>query len=63
VLFTAFIRELRTAVQEEFGERFLLTTAVGAGKATIDNCYEITELAQSLDLIHLMTYDYHCKLN
>lgn len=43
------------------GDEFLLTTAVGAGKYTIDNCYEIGRLGQILDLIHLMTYDYHSK--
>lgn len=49
------------AVDQTIGAQFLLTTAVGAGKYTIDNCYEIGKLAQPLDLIHLMTYDYHSK--
>ena len=61
MLYTKFIDELRLVVREIFGETFLLTTAVGAGKHTIDNCYEIEKLGQSLDLIHLMTYDYHSK--
>jgi chitinase len=60
-LYTNFIVELRAIVHQTFGEQFLLTTAVGAGKNTIDNCYEIGKLGQVLDLIHLMTYDYHCK--
>lgn len=60
-LYTEFILQLRVAVDEAIGSQFLLTTAVGAGKYTIDNCYEITKLAMPLDLIHLMTYDYHSK--
>ncbi|CAF3827833.1 unnamed protein product [Rotaria sp. Silwood1] len=58
-LYSQFIEELRIVIQKTFGDEFLLTTAVGAGKYTIDNCYEIERLGQLLDLIHLMTYDYH----
>ncbi|CAF1269058.1 unnamed protein product [Adineta steineri] len=58
-IYTSFIEKLRIAVDEIFHNEFLLTTAVGAGKNTIDNCYEIEKLSQVLDLIHLMTYDYH----
>ncbi|CAF3477114.1 unnamed protein product [Rotaria socialis] len=58
-LFSQFIEELRLGVRKIFGNEFLLTTAVGAGKNTIDDCYEIGRLGESLDLIHLMTYDYH----
>ena len=62
-LFTQFILLLRVTVDQTIGPQFLLTTAVGAGKYTIDNCYEIGKLAQPLDLIHLMTYDYHSKFS
>ncbi|CAF1450820.1 unnamed protein product [Adineta ricciae] len=58
-IYTDFIQELRTTVLGIFGKDFLLTTAVGAGKNTIDDCYEMGKLGQLLDLIHLMTYDYH----
>jgi GH18 family chitinase len=61
-LYTQFIQGLREAVHQALGDKFLLTTAVGAGKNTIDNCYEIGKLGQLLDLIHLMTYDFHCKI-
>ncbi|CAF4261218.1 unnamed protein product, partial [Rotaria magnacalcarata] len=58
-LFSQFIEELRLGVRKIFGNEFLLTAAVGAGKNTIDDCYEIGRLGELLDLIHLMTYDYH----
>ena len=62
VLFTAFVNELRLAVQQAFQTPFLLTAAVGAGKYALDTCYEIGKLGQALDLIHLMTYDYHSNV-
>ncbi|UJR09910.1 hypothetical protein I4U23_014132 [Adineta vaga] len=58
-IYTEFIQELRLAVDRMFNTKFLIGTAVGAGKYTIDNCYEIGKLGLILDLIHLMTYDYH----
>lgn len=60
-IYTQFIQSLRAAVKQVFGEEFLLTTAVGAGKDTLDDCYELDKLGQELDLIHLMTYDYHSR--
>ena len=55
------MQALRTTVSQVFGAAFLLTTAVGAGKSTLDDCYELDKLGQVLDLIHLMTYDYHSR--
>ncbi|KAI3383007.1 hypothetical protein SNEBB_004087 [Seison nebaliae] len=61
--FTKLIRDLRIAFEEEAKitgkERLLLTAAVGAGKTTIDSAYEIAEISKDLDLINLMTYDFH----
>jgi chitinase len=37
-------------------ENLLVTAAVGAGKATIDAGYEISEISKYLDFIMLMTY-------
>uniref|UniRef100_A0A8D0B099 chitinase n=1 Tax=Salvator merianae TaxID=96440 RepID=A0A8D0B099_SALMN len=39
--------------------RLLITAAVSAGKATIDAGYEIAELGKSLDIVNVMTYDFH----
>ena len=51
-----FTQELRVAFQPY---NLLLTAAVGAGKETIENGYEIDQLAPHLDFINLMTYDLH----
>lgn len=37
----------------------LLTSAIGAGYQTIDISYDIPALGQVLDLLNVMTYDYH----
>jgi len=39
--------------------KLLLTAAVGVGKATADEAYDIPAMNQHLDLISLMTYDMH----
>ena len=54
--FTAFVQELKEAFQPYGWE---LTAAVSAVKSTIDNAYEVPELSEALDAIHLMTYDFH----
>lgn len=37
----------------------MLSAAVSAGKATIDEAYDIPGVAQNLDLMNLMSYDLH----
>ena len=37
----------------------LLTAAVSAGEETIERAYDIPALSEVLDLIQVMTYDYH----
>ena len=37
----------------------MLTAAVSAGKATIDKAYDVPVMAQTLDYINLMSYDFH----
>ena len=54
--FTAFVQELKEAFQPYGWE---LTAAVSAVKSTIDKAYEVPELSEALDAIHLMTYDFH----
>uniref|UniRef100_T1JFT1 Ribosome assembly protein 1 n=1 Tax=Strigamia maritima TaxID=126957 RepID=T1JFT1_STRMM len=39
--------------------KFLLTSAVGAGKTTTDASYDIPRVSEYLDFINIMTYDYH----
>uniref|UniRef100_A0A672ST40 chitinase n=1 Tax=Sinocyclocheilus grahami TaxID=75366 RepID=A0A672ST40_SINGR len=39
--------------------QLMLTAAVSAGKGTIDDGYEIAEVAKYLDFINVMTYDFH----
>ncbi|CAJ0583248.1 unnamed protein product, partial [Mesorhabditis spiculigera] len=60
--FTALINELRAAVEAEatgFGrERLLVTAAVSAGIATIDDAYDIPNIAKPFDFVNLMSYDF-----
>ncbi|XP_077369020.1 acidic mammalian chitinase-like isoform X1 [Festucalex cinctus] len=61
--FTVLCQELMTAFEEEAKRtgrpRLLLTAAVAAGKANIDNGYEIAKVSKILDFINIMTYDFH----
>ena len=58
--FGRLIRELRAAFDAiEGGNSLLLTAAVSAGKDTIDKAYPVKEMADVLNFIGIMTYDYH----
>ena len=58
--FGHLIRELRAAFDAVEGKRrLLITAAVSAGKDTIDKAYPVKEMADVLDFIGIMTYDYH----
>ena len=54
--FTALVRELRAAFDPKGWE---LTAAVSASASKVDAGYEVAELSQLLDAVHLMTYDLH----
>ncbi|KAG8236246.1 hypothetical protein J437_LFUL010999 [Ladona fulva] len=54
--FVALVRELREAFD---GRGWILTSAIGAGKDTLEVAYDVRALAPHLDLFHLMCYDYH----
>ncbi|XP_057595590.1 acidic mammalian chitinase isoform X2 [Hippopotamus amphibius kiboko] len=62
-LFTVLVQETREAFEQEAKQtnmsRLLVTAAVAAGISNIESGYEIPQLSQSLDYIHVMTYDFH----
>lgn len=62
-LFTVLVQEMHEAFEQEATEskrpRLMVTAAVGAGISTIESGYEIPQLSQYLDFIHVMTYDFH----
>lgn len=58
--FTLFCQEIRRVLDSLPGERKkYLTIAAGADLYYV-NCVELPELMESLDLIHVMTYDLKC---
>ncbi|XP_078054038.1 acidic mammalian chitinase-like [Mustelus asterias] len=61
--FTLLIKDLKDGFEAEAESsgrsRLLLTAAVAAGKPRIDAGYEIANISLYLDLICLMTYDFH----
>uniref|UniRef100_A0A2K5KY86 Acidic mammalian chitinase n=1 Tax=Cercocebus atys TaxID=9531 RepID=A0A2K5KY86_CERAT len=62
-LFTVLVQEMRQAFEQKAKQsnkpRLLVTAAVAAGISTIQSGYEIPQLSQYLDYIHVMTYDFH----
>uniref|UniRef100_A0A8D3EBJ1 chitinase n=1 Tax=Scophthalmus maximus TaxID=52904 RepID=A0A8D3EBJ1_SCOMX len=61
--YSVFLEELRAAFENEAKQsnkaRLLISAAVSAGKDTIDSAYQIPKLGQSLDMINVMSYDFH----
>ncbi|XP_061488237.1 acidic mammalian chitinase-like [Rhineura floridana] len=61
--FTVLIQELSAAFMKEGKKtghpQLLLSAAVSADKKTIDAGYEVAALGKSLDIINVMTYDFH----
>ncbi|XP_061488235.1 acidic mammalian chitinase-like isoform X1 [Rhineura floridana] len=61
--FTTLVQEMRDAFTAEVAKtgksRLLITAAVSAGVETIDAGYEIAKLGQLMDIISVMTYDFH----
>ncbi|KAF0292013.1 putative chitinase 2 [Amphibalanus amphitrite] len=54
--YALLIKELKTAFEPE---GLLLSAAVGPGKTTIDESYDLDIMAQYLDIFNVMAYDYH----
>ncbi|XP_034368633.1 chitinase-3-like protein 1 isoform X1 [Arvicanthis niloticus] len=60
--FSTLIKELKAEFTKEVQpgtEKLLLSAAVSAGKVALDSGYDIAQIAQHLDFINLMTYDFH----
>ncbi|KAK2086300.1 Endochitinase 1 [Saguinus oedipus] len=61
--FTALVQDLANAFQKEAKtsgkERLLLSAAVPAGRTYVDAGYEVDKIAQNLDFVNLMAYDFH----
>ncbi|EAT33075.1 AAEL014667-PA, partial [Aedes aegypti] len=63
-----FDRENFVSLVKELSQLFkrnnlLLTSAIGAGKDTIDAAYDIKNLSKYLDFLHIMCYDYNGSWN
>uniref|UniRef100_A0A182NGV2 GH18 domain-containing protein n=1 Tax=Anopheles dirus TaxID=7168 RepID=A0A182NGV2_9DIPT len=54
--FVALVRELSQVFRKN---NLLLTSAIGAGKDTIDSAYDVKALSKYLDFLHIMCYDYN----
>ncbi|CAL4096913.1 unnamed protein product, partial [Meganyctiphanes norvegica] len=54
--FSILLKELKKAFSSH---GLLLSAAVGMGPITIASAYDVPTIAESLDFINLMTYDFH----
>ncbi|XP_056128988.1 acidic mammalian chitinase-like [Lampris incognitus] len=61
--YSVLLGEMRAAFEKEAKQsnkaRLLLSAAVAGGKETIDTAYQIPKLGQALDMINVMSYDFH----
>ncbi|XP_020281146.1 acidic mammalian chitinase-like isoform X2 [Pseudomyrmex gracilis] len=58
IYFVQLLQELRKEFDRS-GQQLLLTVAVAAPQAIIDQSYSVPEMAEHVDFINLMSYDYH----
>ncbi|KAG5309307.1 CHIA chitinase, partial [Acromyrmex insinuator] len=56
--FAQLLQELRKEFDRS-GQKLILTVAVAAPQAIVDQSYSIPEMAEHIDFINLMSYDYH----
>ncbi|XP_007939388.1 chitinase-3-like protein 1 [Orycteropus afer afer] len=60
--FTTLVKEIKDEFEKEAQsgtEQLLLSAAVSAGKVNLDLGYDIPQISQYLDIINLMTYQFH----
>ncbi|KAM8976577.1 LOW QUALITY PROTEIN: acidic mammalian chitinase-like [Pelodytes ibericus] len=62
-LFTLLVQEMRAAFESEALKtkrpRLMVTASVGSSISNVKSGFQIPQLSQSLDYIHVMTYDLH----
>ncbi|XP_028849103.1 acidic mammalian chitinase-like isoform X2 [Denticeps clupeoides] len=62
-LYSVLLQEMRAAFEKEAAQtnrpRLLMSAAVSAGVGTIETAYQIPQLGQNLDMLNVMTYDFH----
>ncbi|XP_026316249.1 probable chitinase 2 [Hyposmocoma kahamanoa] len=56
VNYVSLVKELKEAFEPH---GYMLTAALGVGKATMEAAYDFARLSRYLDLMHMMCYDYH----
>ncbi|KAI4502005.1 hypothetical protein M0802_002687 [Mischocyttarus mexicanus] len=56
--FAQLIQEIRKEFDRS-GRKLILSVAVGAPQTIIDQCYIVPNIAEYVDFINLMSYDYH----
>lgn len=54
--FVLLVKELHNSFRKH---NLILTSAIGASKAVIDEAYDVKELSKYLNYLHIMCYDYH----
>ncbi|XP_046896042.1 acidic mammalian chitinase-like [Hypomesus transpacificus] len=61
--YSVLLQEMRAAFENDAKQtnkaRLLLSAAVSAGMDTIESAYEIPKIGQALDMINVMSYDFH----
>lgn len=57
--YITLLQEIRSAFDQNEGKRLLLTAAVSAGQKYIDEGYDVSAMSPLMDLINVMTYDFH----
>ncbi|XP_069897885.1 chitinase-3-like protein 1 isoform X2 [Dipodomys merriami] len=60
--FTTLIKEMKAEFTKEVQpgtEQLLLSAALSAGKVVIDSSYDVAQIAQHLDFMSILAYDFH----
>ncbi|XP_015116757.1 acidic mammalian chitinase [Diachasma alloeum] len=58
IYFVQLLQEMRRAFDRS-GRQLILSAAVGAPSAIIDESYNVPQIAEHVDFVNLMSYDYH----